>query len=147
MVKCDVMSWDEQLAMFKDALTNSPSKRIDVVVANAGVAGDPDDVHTTDRTALSTITISGKLTTASRERRSRETSNENHGHQPYWRPVHNQARTALFSSPIRPKCSFIERPVTGIAEQCGRVSRPPRVSPVQHKQVRFKGSYESIKVV
>ena len=48
MVKCDVVKWDDQLAMFKDALANSPSKRIDVVVANAGISST-DDVFDTDR--------------------------------------------------------------------------------------------------
>ena len=48
LVKCDVVKWDDQLAMFKDALANSPSKRIDVVVANAGISST-DDVFDTDR--------------------------------------------------------------------------------------------------
>ena len=56
MVKCNVMNWDEQLAMFKDAIANSPNKRIDVVVANAGV-GVPDDVHTTDCTIRLAISV------------------------------------------------------------------------------------------
>ena len=37
--KCDVLNWDDQVAMFKAAVANSPSKSCDVVIANAGVAG------------------------------------------------------------------------------------------------------------
>ena len=39
-VKCDVTSWSDQLAAFKKALEISPSKRIDIVVANAGIGGN-----------------------------------------------------------------------------------------------------------
>lgn len=76
MVRCDVMNWDEQLAMFKDAIASSPKKRIDVVVANAGIAGSPDDVHTTDCMTFLIVLNSESLTTHSREGRSRETSAE-----------------------------------------------------------------------
>jgi NAD(P)-dependent dehydrogenase (short-subunit alcohol dehydrogenase family) len=41
-VKCNVVSWSEQLAVFKEALAFSPTGRIDIVVANAGISGaDP----------------------------------------------------------------------------------------------------------
>jgi NAD(P)-dependent dehydrogenase (short-subunit alcohol dehydrogenase family) len=41
-VKCNVVSWPEQLAVFKEALAFSPTGRIDIVVANAGISGaDP----------------------------------------------------------------------------------------------------------
>jgi NAD(P)-dependent dehydrogenase (short-subunit alcohol dehydrogenase family) len=41
-VQCDVRSWADQAAAFKKARENSPNKSIDIVVANAGVAGmDP----------------------------------------------------------------------------------------------------------
>ena len=79
MVKCDVMNWDEQLAMFKDAIANSPKKRIDVVVANAGIAATPDDVYTTDGTTFPPVSGSESLTIASREGRPRETSDEDLG--------------------------------------------------------------------
>lgn len=36
--KADMLSWSEQLEGFKKAAANSPSKTIDVVVANAGIA-------------------------------------------------------------------------------------------------------------
>jgi NAD(P)-dependent dehydrogenase (short-subunit alcohol dehydrogenase family) len=42
-VKCDVCSWDSQLAMFKAARVSSPEQSIDIVVANAGITG-PDPV-------------------------------------------------------------------------------------------------------
>ncbi|KAK4554456.1 hypothetical protein LTR86_008310 [Recurvomyces mirabilis] len=41
-VKCDVMSWSDQLKLFKTALSSSPSKSIDVVCANAGISGQDD---------------------------------------------------------------------------------------------------------
>ncbi|KAL3445415.1 hypothetical protein BJX65DRAFT_309882 [Aspergillus insuetus] len=36
--KCNVTDWDDQLALFKAASRVSPSARIDIVVANAGIA-------------------------------------------------------------------------------------------------------------
>lgn len=47
-VKCDVTKWDQQLALFKDAIASSPSHRVDIVSANAGISGQ-DDIFTTDR--------------------------------------------------------------------------------------------------
>ncbi|EME86063.1 uncharacterized protein MYCFIDRAFT_40006 [Pseudocercospora fijiensis CIRAD86] len=41
-VPCDVTKWPDQLALFKTALQNSPSKTIDIVVANAGIATTDD---------------------------------------------------------------------------------------------------------
>jgi NAD(P)-dependent dehydrogenase (short-subunit alcohol dehydrogenase family) len=38
-LKCDVCIWAEQLAVFKAAKKYSPHKSIDIVVANAGIAG------------------------------------------------------------------------------------------------------------
>ncbi|PIA93036.1 5'-hydroxyaverantin dehydrogenase [Cercospora beticola] len=38
-VPCDVLKWRDQLALFKTALEKSPSKTIDIVIANAGVSG------------------------------------------------------------------------------------------------------------
>ena len=35
-IKCNVLSWEEQLAAFKEAIASSPKNAIDVVVANAG---------------------------------------------------------------------------------------------------------------
>jgi len=40
--KCDVVNWEDQVAMFKAAVANSPSKSCDVVIANAGVGGHDD---------------------------------------------------------------------------------------------------------
>ena len=37
-VRCDVTSWDDQLAVFKKAKEFSPNKEIDIVVANAGIS-------------------------------------------------------------------------------------------------------------
>lgn len=38
-VHCDVLKWQDQLSLFKTALEKSPSKTIDIVIANAGVSG------------------------------------------------------------------------------------------------------------
>lgn len=38
-VPCDVLKWADQLHLFKTALEKSPSKTIDIVIANAGKAG------------------------------------------------------------------------------------------------------------
>jgi NAD(P)-dependent dehydrogenase (short-subunit alcohol dehydrogenase family) len=37
-IRCDVLSWKDQVATFKKAIELSPSKEIDIVVANAGIA-------------------------------------------------------------------------------------------------------------
>jgi NAD(P)-dependent dehydrogenase (short-subunit alcohol dehydrogenase family) len=36
-VKCDVRSWDDQVRMFEEAVSTSPSKSCDIVIANAGI--------------------------------------------------------------------------------------------------------------
>ncbi|KXS95344.1 hypothetical protein AC578_5282 [Pseudocercospora eumusae] len=41
-VPCDVTKWADQLRLFKTALQDSPSKTIDIVVANAGIFRDDD---------------------------------------------------------------------------------------------------------
>ncbi|KAG9789867.1 hypothetical protein KCU88_g1469, partial [Aureobasidium melanogenum] len=46
-VKCNVTVWSDQLAVFKKSLSLSPSGRIDIVIANAGIAGG-DSVYFTD---------------------------------------------------------------------------------------------------
>jgi len=51
-VVCDVTSWDDQLRMFKRAINDSPSKTVDIVIANAGISG-PDEL----------FNIEGKITT------------------------------------------------------------------------------------
>jgi NAD(P)-dependent dehydrogenase (short-subunit alcohol dehydrogenase family) len=38
-VQCDVTNWEAQVAAFKAAVLKSPSKSIDIVVANAGISG------------------------------------------------------------------------------------------------------------
>lgn len=40
-------SWDDQLALFKLAISKSPQKTVDIVVANAGISG-PDDVFSVE---------------------------------------------------------------------------------------------------
>ncbi|KAJ5363634.1 uncharacterized protein N7496_009347 [Penicillium cataractarum] len=38
-VKCNVTQWSDQLKMFKEAIEFSLKKRVDIVVANAGISG------------------------------------------------------------------------------------------------------------
>lgn len=42
-VKCDIRSWDDQIHMFDTAKAQSPSKSIDVVIANAGISRSSGD--------------------------------------------------------------------------------------------------------
>src|ERR1700743_13537 len=42
-VRCDVLSWNDQLNAFKKAIELSPDSEIDIVIANAGI-GAGDDV-------------------------------------------------------------------------------------------------------
>lgn len=40
--KCDTRSWQDQATLFKTAIEHSPTHRIDIVLANAGISGlDP----------------------------------------------------------------------------------------------------------
>jgi NAD(P)-dependent dehydrogenase (short-subunit alcohol dehydrogenase family) len=41
-VKCDVRSWDDQVAVFEAAANSSPYKSVDIVIANAGIVGADD---------------------------------------------------------------------------------------------------------
>lgn len=41
-VHCNVLKWQDQLHLFLTALKKSPSKTIDIVVANAGISGHDD---------------------------------------------------------------------------------------------------------
>lgn len=41
-VRCDVTNWLDQLNLFKTAIASSPSQSLDIVVANAGIAGQDD---------------------------------------------------------------------------------------------------------
>ena len=38
-MKCDVRNWEEQVAVFEQAIKNSPHSSCDIVIANAGIAG------------------------------------------------------------------------------------------------------------
>ena len=42
-VKCDIRSWEDQLAMFETAKSRSPAKSVDVVIANAGISRSSGD--------------------------------------------------------------------------------------------------------
>ncbi|KIW12364.1 hypothetical protein PV08_09641 [Exophiala spinifera] len=47
-VKCDVSSWRDQVAVFKEASSFSPSGRIDIVIPNAGIAAPIDSIFSTN---------------------------------------------------------------------------------------------------
>lgn len=42
-VKCDIRDWEQQKAMFETAKSRSPSKSVDVVLANAGISRSSGD--------------------------------------------------------------------------------------------------------
>jgi NAD(P)-dependent dehydrogenase (short-subunit alcohol dehydrogenase family) len=42
-VKCDIRDWDEQKSMFETARAKSPSKSVDIVIANAGISRSSGD--------------------------------------------------------------------------------------------------------
>jgi NAD(P)-dependent dehydrogenase (short-subunit alcohol dehydrogenase family) len=42
-VKCDIQDWDQQVAVFEAAITKSPSKSCDIVIANAGISRSGGD--------------------------------------------------------------------------------------------------------
>ncbi|KAI8711148.1 hypothetical protein NCS52_01490300 [Fusarium sp. LHS14.1] len=42
-VKCDVRDWDQQKTVFEEAKRNSPSRGVDVVIANAGISRSSGD--------------------------------------------------------------------------------------------------------
>lgn len=43
-MRCDVREWSDQLALFETAISVAPRKRIDIVIANAGLSGANDPV-------------------------------------------------------------------------------------------------------
>jgi NAD(P)-dependent dehydrogenase (short-subunit alcohol dehydrogenase family) len=42
-IKCDILSWDDQVSMFEAARNNSPHKSVDIVIANAGIGRGTGD--------------------------------------------------------------------------------------------------------
>ncbi|KIV80264.1 hypothetical protein PV11_07777 [Exophiala sideris] len=42
-VKCDIRSWEDQIKLFETARTKSPSRSVDVVIANAGISRSSGD--------------------------------------------------------------------------------------------------------
>lgn len=42
-VKCDIRSWDDQIQLFETAKMKSPSKSVDIVIANAGISRSSGD--------------------------------------------------------------------------------------------------------
>lgn len=37
-VKCNITSWEDQVSMFEAAITHSPHRSCDIVIANAGIS-------------------------------------------------------------------------------------------------------------
>ncbi|KKZ59969.1 hypothetical protein EMCG_00811 [[Emmonsia] crescens] len=70
-LRCDVRSWEEQFRLFEAAITNSPNKSCDIVIANAGVAGpdglfadeDPSHPPTKPDTSIFDINLTGTMYT------------------------------------------------------------------------------------
>lgn len=42
-VKCDIRKWEDQIQLFETAKTKSPSRSVDVVIANAGISRSSGD--------------------------------------------------------------------------------------------------------
>lgn len=42
-VKCDIRSWDDQIKLFETAKNKSPSRSVDIVIANAGISRSSGD--------------------------------------------------------------------------------------------------------
>ena len=38
-VQCNVTTWSDQVNLFKTAISRSPNKTVEIVVANAGISG------------------------------------------------------------------------------------------------------------
>ncbi|OJD27474.1 hypothetical protein ACJ73_01132 [Blastomyces percursus] len=70
-VRCDVRSWEEQLCLFEAAVTHSPNKSCDIVIANAGIPGpdglfadeDPSLPPTKPDTTIFDINLTGTMFT------------------------------------------------------------------------------------
>ena len=42
-VKCNITNWDDQVAMFEQAIQSSPHSSLDIVIANAGISRSSGD--------------------------------------------------------------------------------------------------------
>ena len=42
-VRCDIRNWDDQINLFETAKSRSPSKSVDIVIANAGISRSSGD--------------------------------------------------------------------------------------------------------
>lgn len=61
-IRCDVTNWEDQVAAFKAAVIKSPSKSVDIVVANAGISGS-DEFFEGIRQPISSACLSGRSVT------------------------------------------------------------------------------------
>lgn len=96
-MRCDVTSWEDQVAMFKAAVANSPEKSCDIVVANAGIGGE-DSIFKFD--GMSTFLLCPNHKTAFfiymyRNRRTNQTRPKNTRNQRDRSHIHDQARIPL----------------------------------------------------
>jgi NAD(P)-dependent dehydrogenase (short-subunit alcohol dehydrogenase family) len=51
-VQCDVRAWKDQLTLFETAMSSSPNKSVDIVIANAGLGGAGDAMMVEDGEGL-----------------------------------------------------------------------------------------------
>ncbi|KAL2837369.1 hypothetical protein BJX68DRAFT_273086 [Aspergillus pseudodeflectus] len=102
--KCNVTDWNDQLALFKAASRVSPSARIDIVVANAGIAKSDAvyayegkyDKPLNEPTLLQMQTVSKHCPRAQRPSRADAAQPRRSGRESRGDNVHHQARNALF---------------------------------------------------
>ncbi|KAJ5521058.1 hypothetical protein N7463_001511 [Penicillium fimorum] len=68
-VQCNVTVWEEQLAVFEAATARSPTHKIDIVIANAGIAGPDvlaglnDEIPQPPQTTMIDVNVTGVLYT------------------------------------------------------------------------------------
>lgn len=102
-VRCDVLCWEDQLKLFKTALMKSPSRSVDIVVANAGRI--PVVLKTVSALALTPYSQyrsrrrrhHPQTEAPDRRRRSHRTSSKYPQHQPHRRSIHCPSRELLLS--------------------------------------------------
>ncbi|OOQ88484.1 5'-hydroxyaverantin dehydrogenase [Penicillium brasilianum] len=72
-VKCNITSWEDQVSMFEAAITHSPHRSCDIVIANAGISrasgddlwplDDPDNVPVKPKLDIVNVNLIGTMYT------------------------------------------------------------------------------------
>jgi hypothetical protein len=109
-VSIDVRSWDDQVLLFETAMENSPSRSIDIAIADAGVAADDDKLCRLDgkcifsKAFLPHLGSSISSTFLNRHYKPTcEARSLSHEHKPNRRPLDLSSDNALLPRLIGPK--------------------------------------------